>query len=45
MEESAKFVYIFMTSNAEPDINPIVLVIEPADKNLIVWVDLNSCNH
>ena len=37
LEESTKFVFLFTTSDAEPDINPIVFVIEPVVKNLIVW--------
>ena len=28
-------VYLFTTSNAEPDVDPIVFVIEPAVKNSI----------
>ena len=27
MEESAKFVYLFTTSNTEPDVDPVVNVI------------------
>ena len=37
LEESTKFVYIYTTSNAEPDVNLIVFVIEPAVKNSIIW--------
>ena len=37
MEERAKFVYLFTTSNTEPDVDPIVFVIAPAVKNSIVW--------
>ena len=29
LEESTKFVYLFRTSNAEPDVNPLFFVIEP----------------
>ena len=36
MEESAKFVYLFATSNAERDVDSVVFVIYPAVKNLIV---------
>ena len=36
MEESAKFAYLLTISNTEPDVNPIVFVIEPAVENSIV---------
>ena len=38
MEESAKFVYLFMNSNSELDVNQTVSVIEPVVKNLKVWL-------
>ena len=31
------FFFLFTTSNAEPDVDPIVFVIEPAVRNSIVW--------
>ena len=33
MEEGAKFVYFFVTSNAEPDVDLIIFVIKLAVKN------------
>ena len=36
LEVSTKFVYFLTTSNAEPEVNPIVFVTEPTVKNLIV---------
>ena len=35
MEESAKFVYLFTTSNTKPDVDPIVFAIESAVRNSI----------
>ena len=37
MEESAKFVYLYTTSNAKLDVDPIVFAIKPTVKNLIAW--------
>ena len=34
-ESVSKSVYLFTASNAKPDIDPIVFVIEPAGKNLV----------
>ena len=36
-KKAQRLVYRFTTSNVEPDLDPIVFVIEPAVKNLIVW--------
>ena len=37
MEENAKFVYLYTTSNAKLDVDPIVFVIKPTVKNSITW--------
>ena len=37
LEENTKFIYLYTTSSAEPDVSLIVFIIKPAVKNWIIW--------